>query len=111
MERDFTYIDDVIKSFGQIVPKPPTSESGIPAHKVYNIGNNRSEKLLDFIKILEDCLGQKAILEHHPMPIGDIRATYADITRAQEDFGFAPVTSIYEGLPKFIAWFKSYYKA
>lgn len=106
MKRDFTYIDDITTGIISVLAKPPTD---IPPHKIYNLGNNKSENLLDFIKILEDAIGTKAIIEFAPMQPGDVKETYADITAATKDFAFIPQTSINQGLPKFVEWYKNYY--
>lgn len=106
MRRDFTYIDDIISGLSAVVKSP---NPGIkPNHKVYNLGNNKSENLLDFIKVLEDAIGKKAIINFAPMHGSDVKDTFADISAAKEDFGFTPKTSIHQGLPKFIEWYKEY---
>jgi UDP-glucuronate 4-epimerase len=87
---------------------PEKNERGV-YFKVYNIGNNKPEKLMDFISTLEDCLGIKAKKEFLPMQPGDVYQTYADVDDLIEDFGFKPETSIKEGICKFTEWFKKYY--
>lgn len=106
MKRDFTYIDDIVSGILAVTGKPPQGD--LP-YKIYNLGNNNSENLMDFIKVLEDSIGRKAIIEFKPMHPGDVLETYADIAESVRDFGFAPKTSIEEGLPKFVAWYKKYY--
>jgi UDP-glucuronate 4-epimerase len=106
MKRDFTYIDDIVAGIIGVLGNKP---SGTPPYKIYNLGNNCSENLMDFINILEKAIGKKAIVEPKPLQPGDAKETYADITEAQRDFGFSPKTSIKEGLPKFVEWYKSYY--
>lgn len=106
MKRDFTYINDVVDGIIAVLGKGP---SGKLPYKIYNLGNNRSENLMDFIKILEQSLGKKAIIKFAPMHPGDVKETYADIEDAKHDFGFSPKTSITEGLPKFVEWYKEYY--
>lgn len=103
MKRDFTYIDDIVDGIIKVLGKPSI-------YKIYNLGNHRAEKLMDFIKILEQSLGKKAIIEFSPMHPGDVKETYADIEDAKSDFGFSPRTSITEGLPKFVEWYKEYYR-
>lgn len=106
MKRDFTYIDDIVAGILGVLSNTP---SGKPPYKIYNLGNNLSENLMDFINVLEESLGKKAIINFKPMQAGDVKETYADITDAQNDFGFTPKTSIQEGLPKFVEWYRSYY--
>ena len=79
-------------------------------HRLYNLGNHKPEPLLRFIEVLETALGTKARLELLPMPPGDVKETYADITESTRDFGFEPTTSIEEGIPRFVAWYRDYHK-
>lgn len=104
MRRDFTYIDDIVSGVDSLIKHPPKS------HKIYNIGNNTPEKLMDMVQILEDLLGQKAQKEFLPMQPGDVYQTYANIDQIQALTGFAPKTSIENGLRKFVDWYQSYYK-
>lgn len=106
MWRDFTYIDDIASGVVKALDRPPAAA---PPHALYNLGNNRSEKLIDFIAALEQALGKKAIMEMAPMQKGDVPATFADIDASTRDLGYAPTTPISAGIPKFVAWFKSYY--
>jgi len=109
MRRDFTYIDDIIAGVLGCLDKPPAIEGdGAPA-RVYNIGNNRSEELMHFIRIIEDALGIKAEIEFLPMQKGDVQETFADIEDTRRDFGFEPKTTIEEGLPKLVAWYREFY--
>jgi len=109
MRRDFTFIDDIVSGVVGVLDHPPADDGqGVPA-KVYNIGNHRSEKLMDFVGLVETCLGKKAQYQFEPMQPGDVKETYADITAIQNDVGFAPTTPISEGVPKFIDWFKAYH--
>jgi len=107
MLRDFTYIDDVVDGMLLILDRDPVKKQGVP-HDVYNMGNNHPEKLEDFIAILEENLGKKAVRENLPMQPGDVPATYADITEIKRDYGFAPRTSLKDGLDAFVAWYRSY---
>ena len=109
MMRDFTYVDDIVTGIVNIIDNPPTEDSLGAAYKVYNIGNNKPQKLMDFITILEKCLGKEAVKEYYPMQPGDVYQTYADVTDLMNDFGFKPDTSLEEGLGKFAEWFKEYY--
>ena len=107
MWRDFTYIDDIVSGVLKALDRPAT---GIPPHALYNLGNNKSEKLTDFIAEIEKALGKKAEKIMAPMQPGDVPATYADIDASSRELGFAPTTPISAGIPKFVAWFKDYYR-
>jgi UDP-glucuronate 4-epimerase len=110
MYRDFTYIDDIVTGIVNILPNPPKKDdNGVP-YKLYNIGNNKPEKLMDFIQTLEQCLGKEAIKEYFPMQPGDVYQTYADVTDLMNDFDFKPDTPISIGLAKFVEWYREYYK-
>lgn len=109
MYRDFTYIDDVVDALVNIIPKTPCPDENSVKHKVYNIGNNRPVKLMDFIETLEECLGKKAVKKFLPMQKGDVYITYADVDELINDFNFKPNTSIKIGLRKFVDWYKEYY--
>jgi UDP-glucuronate 4-epimerase len=117
MQRDFTYIDDVIEGVVRVMHKPPQppqltfeeqSESTVP-YKIYNIGNNNPVELMKFIEVIETALGKKAQKNFLPMQPGDVPATYADVTDLSTDVGFKPSTSIEEGLHKFVQWYTEYY--
>ena len=115
MSRDFTYIDDIITGVMDVMKKiPDETEDGVK-YKVYNIGNNQPESLLNFVETLEKCLIEEEIInspaekELLPMQPGDVYQTYADVTDLVNDFGFKPSTSIEEGLSKFAKWYKEFY--
>lgn len=120
MERDFTYIDDIVSGIEKLIDKAPQSnnqwdeekddisESFAP-YKIYNIGNNSPIKLMRFINALESALGQEAKKNYMEMQPGDVKRTYADMTDLENDIGFKPSTSIEEGLEKFVSWYKEYY--
>lgn len=110
MYRDFTYIDDIVTGIASILPNPPQEDENGVRYKVYNIGNNKPEKLMDFIQTLERCLGKEAIKEYYPMQPGDVYQTYADVTDLMNDFDFKPDTTIEVGLAKFVEWYREYYK-
>ena len=110
MMRDFTYIDDIVKGIANILPNPPAEIETGAKYKVYNIGNNKPEKLMDYIQTLEKHLGREAKKEFLPMQPGDVYQTYADVSDLMHDFDFKPSTSIDEGLGKFVTWFKEYYR-
>lgn len=109
MLRDFTYIDDIIKGVENILCNPPKEDENGAAYKIYNIGNNQPEKLMDYISVLEKCLGKEAKKEYLPMQPGDVYETYADVSELMKDYDFKPSTSIEEGLSKFAEWFLEYY--
>lgn len=109
MMRDFTYIDDIVKGVTNILCNPPFPDENGAAYKIYNIGNNKPEKLMDYIAVLEKCLGREARKEYLPMQPGDVYETYADVQELIDDFGFKPSTTIEEGLGKFAQWFLNFY--
>lgn len=110
MMRDFTYIDDIVTGVVNILCNPPAEDELGAAYKIYNIGNHKPVKLMDFIETLERCLGREAVKEYLPMQPGDVYQTYADVSDLMRDYGFQPDTSIEDGLREFVAWFKEYYR-
>ncbi len=110
MMRDFTYIDDVVTGVVNILCNPPREDDLGAAYKIYNIGNHKPVRLMDFIETLERCLGREAVKEYLPMQPGDVYQTYADVSDLMRDYGFKPDTPIEDGLNKFVAWFKEYYR-
>jgi len=110
MERDFTYIDDIVEGVVRIIEKPPVKRIETNnLYKIYNIGNNNSVKLLDFIKEIEVNLGKVATKELLPMQPGDVERTWADVDELMKDYDYRPNTSIKHGVKSFIDWFKDYY--
>lgn len=109
MRRDFTYVDDIVTGIENILCNPPKKDENGAAYKIYNIGNNKPEKLMDYIAVLEKCLGKEAKKEFLPMQPGDVYETYADVSELMKDFDFKPETTIEEGLGKFAEWFLEYY--
>lgn len=109
MYRDFTYIDDIVKGIENILCNPPMQNAKGVSYKLYNIGNNKPEKLMDYIETLEKCLGKTAVKEFLPMQPGDVYQTYADVTDLMRDYDFKPNTTIEEGLSRFVAWYLAYY--
>lgn len=109
MRRDFTYIDDITAALERMMCNPPQPGFGGDRFKVYNIGNNQPEKLMDYISVLEKSLGITAKKEFLPMQPGDVYQTYADVDELVRDFDFKPDTSIEEGLGLFAEWYKRYY--
>jgi UDP-glucuronate 4-epimerase len=115
MRRDFTYIDDIVRGVIACLDSPPVDDGTVKAggstspHALYNIGNSRSEDLMRVIELLEGETGRKALLDPKPMQIGDVKETFADISAIQRDHGFEPATSIDEGIPRFVAWYRDYH--
>ena len=115
MRRDFTYIDDIVRGVIACLDGPPVDDGEAKAggsaspHAIYNIGNHRSEDLMSVVDILEQETGRKALLDPKPMQIGDVRETFADLSAIERDHGFEPWTSIDEGVPRFVAWYKDYH--
>ncbi|MEI9991851.1 MAG: NAD-dependent epimerase/dehydratase family protein [Rhizomicrobium sp.] len=107
MWRDFTYIDDIVDGVLRALDRPA---AGAPPHAVYNLGNHRSEKLLDYIAALEHAIGRKADKRLEPMQPGDVPRTYADIDATRRDLGYEPTTPISVGIPKFVAWYRDHYR-
>ena len=107
MKRDFTYIDDIVNGINGSILYESKKEF---YHNVYNLGNNNSEDLLDFIEIIEKNLGIKAKRNFLPLQPGDVPETFAEISQSKKDLKFKPTTKIKDGIPKFIKWYKSYYK-
>jgi UDP-glucuronate 4-epimerase len=104
MQRDFTYIDDVVAGVLKVGGAAP----GGPKHRVYNIGNSTPVKLLDMIAILERIIGRKAEIELLPAQPGEVTITCADVSAIEHDFGFRPSTPLSTGLTKFVEWFRRY---
>ena len=121
MQRDFTYIDDIIEGVARLLPCPPTPDStwnpakpdpasSSAPYRLYNIGNNNSVRLGTFIDVLEKALGKTAVRNYLPMQPGDVQETYANIDDLQTAVGFKPATTIEEGIPRFTEWYRGYYK-
>jgi UDP-glucuronate 4-epimerase len=117
MRRDFTYIDDIVRGIVACLDSPPVDDGAIKAggstspHAVYNIGNSKSEDLMRVVDLLEEATGKKALLSPEPMQPGDVKETFADISAIERDHGFQPTTSIDDGVPRFVAWYREYHKA
>lgn len=115
MRRDFTYIDDIVRGVVACLDGAPADDGQVKAggstapHALYNIGNSRSEDLMRVVALLEQETGRKALLDPQPMQIGDVPETYADISAIERDHGFEPLTSIDEGVPRFVAWYREYH--
>lgn len=120
MQRDFTYVDDIVEGIIRITDRPATANpawsgaqpdpgSSFAPYRIYNIGNNKPVELLQFIEILEQQLGKTAQKNFLPMQAGDVPATFADIDELAAETGFRPATSLEDGIAHFVAWFRSYY--
>jgi UDP-glucuronate 4-epimerase len=109
MWRDFTYIDDVVAGILNILPNPSVPNKHGDRYKVYNIGNNKPEQIMDYFSALEKALGMTARKEFLPMQPGDVYQTYADVDDLMRDFDFKPSTPIEVGLQKFVDWYRTYY--
>ena len=108
MARDFTYIEDIVAGTVAAHDRPAPTTDGVP-HRIYNLGNHRPEKLLDFIAVLEKALGRTARKELLPLQPGDVAESFADIEASRRDLGFDPRTTIETGLPRFVQWYKQYH--
>src|SRR5215470_6275822 len=109
MRRDFTFIDDIVAGILAALDRPPSAGDGHPRHCLYNLGNHRSEPLMRFIEVIERACNRKARIELAPLQPGDVPETYADIEASTRDLGFLPRTTIDEGIPRFVAWFREYH--
>jgi UDP-glucuronate 4-epimerase len=108
LRRDFTYIDDIVDALVTIAETPFKAE-GTP-HRLYNLGDHQPQDVLSLIRIIEKATGKTAKIEQAEGPPGDVNETYADISRAARDFGFAPKIALEEGIPRFVDWFRRYHK-
>ncbi len=120
MKRDFTYVDDIVSAMVKLLDHVPQPNSGWdskhpdPAtssapYRIFNIGNNRPTELARFIEVLETIIGKKADIRYLPLQPGDVLETYADVDSLSEAVGFAPSTTIEDGIAKFVAWYRTYY--
>ncbi len=121
MERDFTYIDDIVEGIVKLIGKTPAANkdwdeskddlsTSFAPYKIYNIGNNNPVQLMRFINALESALGKEAEKDYMDMQPGDVLRTYADVSDLERDINFKPSTSIEDGLKKFVQWYEEYYK-
>jgi len=108
MRRDFTYVDDIVAGVIAALDRPPVAGDRQAAHRVYNLGNHRSEPLMRFVELIERATNHKAILDKQPMQPGDVRESFADIEASRRDLGFEPKTKIDDGVPRFVEWFRAY---
>lgn len=114
MKRDFTYIDDIVAGVIACIDNPPSDDNqpkaggSVSPHRIYNIGNNRPERLMRLIEVLEDACGRRADKRFLPMQAGDVHETYADIDAIRDELGYRPATSIEVGVPRFVDWYRDY---
>jgi UDP-glucuronate 4-epimerase len=120
MERDFTYIDDIVEGINKLIDKPPVANlewneseddvsTSFAPYKIYNIGNNQPVQLMKFINVLEEKIGKQAEKIYMDMQPGDVLRTYADVSDLEKDINFKPGTSIEDGIGKFVDWYMDYY--
>jgi len=121
MERDFTYVDDIVEGIYRTLTQPPPQgnelwdgrdpdpSSSIAPYKIYNIGNSHPVKLMDFIHAIEHQLGKKATIEFRPMQPGDVGKTWADVSGLQDDLGYRPRISVEQGIREFVGWYRGYF--
>ena len=116
MRRDFTFITDIVSGVVKALDNPPEDDGlakpggSQSPHRLYNIGNHRAERLDRLIKVIESACGRSAIRDYKPMQPGDVPATFADISAIERDLGFRPTTSIDEGVPQFVDWYRHYHQ-
>ena len=103
LKRDFTYIDDIVSGVLACLARPPEHEP-----LLFNIGNNRQELVSDLVRLLEEGLGRKAVVQTAPRPVADVAETWADLSAIADWTGYAPTTPLHAGIPRFVAWFKDY---
>ncbi len=108
MRRDFTFVEDIVAGVIAALDRPPVAGDKKAAHRVYNLGNHRSEPLMRFVELIERATNHKAILDKQPMQPGDVRESFADIEASRRDLGFEPKTTIDVGVPRFVEWFRAY---
>jgi UDP-glucuronate 4-epimerase len=120
MQRDFTYVDDIVEGVVRVLDRPPRPQPGFDAmnpdpasssapYRIYNIGNHQPVDLMTYINVLERALGRQAEKKLLPLQDGDVVATYAETAALQADIGFVPATSITDGIGRFVEWYCSYY--
>ena len=116
MRRDFTFIDDIVRGVVSCLDTAPADDGSTKAggssapHALYNIGNSRSEDLMRVVELQERETGRKALLDPKPMQIGDVKESFADISAIERDLGFHPATSIDQGVPRFVDWYRDYHQ-
>jgi UDP-glucuronate 4-epimerase len=114
MQRDFTYVDDIVKGVIAALDRPPIDDGqpkpggSLAPHRLYNIGNSQAEPLGRLIDLIEAACGKTAIRDYQPMQPGDVPATFADVGAIEADLGFAPSTPLDVGVPRFVEWYRGY---
>jgi UDP-glucuronate 4-epimerase len=113
MQRDFTFIDDIVAGVLAALDRPPANDGtekpgGSRPHAVYNLGNHRSDELGRLIDLVEAACGRPAIRDHQPLQPGDVLQTYADVSDAARDLGFRPSTALDAGIPAFVEWYRDF---
>ena len=119
MQRDFTYIDDVVEAVLRLIERPavpdpnwsgsaPVPDSSSAPWRLYNVGNHRPIEVLEVVRLIEQAVGKPAVRELLPMQLGDVPATFADVDDLARDAGFAPNTPIEQGIERFVAWYLRY---
>jgi UDP-glucuronate 4-epimerase len=118
--RDFTYVDDIVEGVMRTLDRVPAADAEFDAlqptpasssapYRIYNIGNNQPVELSHYIEVIEECVGRKAQKNLLPLQPGDVPDTYADVTELSRDTGYAPTTSVEQGVARFVDWYRSYY--
>ena len=111
LQRDFTYVDDIVDGIIGSLETAPPSVKGQAEYRLFNLGNTHPETVTTLVENLEDILGKKAVKEYVPMPAtGDVLATHANVSAAYEAFGYEPKTDLRTGLEKFVKWYREYYQ-
>ena len=110
MQRDFTYIDDIVEGVVRVMQHLPTGEHGQPPYALFNIGNHNPVTLMDFIHSIETACGRTAVKEYYPMQDGDVPITYADTSRLRAAVGFSPDTPLQTGMQAFVDWYRTYHQ-
>ncbi|MEP6942897.1 MAG: NAD-dependent epimerase/dehydratase family protein [Betaproteobacteria bacterium] len=111
LQRDFTYVDDIVEGIVRVLSRPPEKSGRAAPHALYNIGNHAAVELETFIALLERLLGRDAIKEYLPAQDGDVPATFASVERLAAATGFTPTTPLADGLARFVEWYRGYYRA
>jgi UDP-glucuronate 4-epimerase len=121
-KRSFTYIDDIVEGVIRVLDHPPKMDeqwngdvpapgnSGVAPYRIFDIGNEASVELLDYIEVLENCLGRKAIMELLPLQAGDVPDTEADMSELHEAVGYRPIVGVEEGVSQFVSWYREFYR-
>lgn len=110
MQRDFTYIDDIVEGVVRVMQHLPTGEHGQPPYALFNIGNHNPVTLMDFIHSIETACARTAVKEYYPMQDGDVPITYADTSRLRAAVGFSPDTPLQTGMQAFVDWYRTYHQ-